>query len=54
MNQEMIFIRALTPCRSRDYSFGSAEKGDSENRGCRELVPGMIDKNPLKKAKLFN
>ena len=22
-------------------SFGSAEKGDSENRGCRELVAGM-------------
>ena len=29
------------PCRRRDLSFDSAGKGDSENRGCRELVAGM-------------
>ena len=32
------------PCRSRDYSFRSAGKCDSENRGC-------WDKNRLKSAK---
>ena len=29
--------------------FGSAGKGDSENRGCPELVAGMPGKTSLKK-----
>ena len=37
------------PCRSRDYSFCSAGKCDSENRGWR----GCWDKNRLKRAKNF-
>ena len=31
----------ITPCRRRDYSFCDAEKGCSENLGCRESVTGM-------------
>ena len=34
------------PCRSRDYSFRSAGKGDSKNRGWR----GCWDKNRLERA----
>ena len=32
---------SATPCRRRDLSFDSAEKGDSENQGCQELVAGI-------------
>ena len=35
------------PCRSRDYSFRSVGKGDSENQGWR----GCWDKNRLKRVK---